>query len=397
MSLKNSFSNLLNYCLKNETAFALWRFPNSNKITAILSDTYQEEKNCDLTKDQGFCISKFDNKGNYTLLQPKVELTIDLSTKNIDVTKNDHSLISDSNLEYLIEINSKFDIDTDPSDLPLEQSLEENYIDIVQSSIGEIQQGTFDKVVLSKFKEEKICNEEIPYLFKQLFSDYPAAFCYLAYIPTSGIWIGATPETLLSYDNTSKIFKTVALAGTQSAKGIELKEAVWRQKEIEEQALVSRYIMNCFKKIRLREFSEKGPKTIKAGSLLHLCTEYIVYNNITRREDLPQTMLELLHPTSAVCGMPLEASKAFINDKENYDREFYTGFLGPVNMNSGTHLYVNLRCGKIYGGKIRLYAGAGITEDSDPSKEWIETEMKCQTILKKLEETRQENKHASHS
>ena len=30
------------------------------------------------------------------------------------------------------------------------------------------------------------------------------------------------------------------------------------------------------------------------------------------------------------------------------------------------------------------YAGCGITEDSDPEKEWEETEMKCQTLQRIL-------------
>lgn len=153
--------------------------------------------------------------------------------------------------------------------------------------------------------------------------------------------------------------------------------------------MVSRYIVNCFKTIRLRDFSEKGPKTIKAGSLLHLITEFEVDNKKTAVEALPQTLLELLHPTSAVCGMPLKEAQEFIKSEEKYDREYYTGFLGPINFDDSTNLFVNLRCGKIYDGKIRLFAGAGITEDSDPQKEWIETEMKCQTILNKLEAIRE--------
>jgi isochorismate synthase len=55
-------------------------------------------------------------------------------------------------------------------------------------------------------------------------------------------------------------------------------------------------------------------------------------------------------------------------------------------MFSKTHLFVNLRCGKIAEGKIRLFAGAGITEDSDSEKEWEETEMKCQIILDKIKQ-----------
>lgn len=387
MSLKQSFSNLLSFCINNKIAFSIWSFPNSDKLTAILSDTFTEEKPCDLTNDKGFCLSKFDNKEQYILLQAKVELTINLTNKTIDINSNDEVLISSDELKNLIYNDVSFDHKINISS-SFEQTNQEHFTQTVQTVIDQIKASQFDKVVVSKFKEEAITNDEIPFLFKRLYEDYPNAFCYLTYIPTDGIWIGATPETLLSY-NKDQVFKTVALAGTQNGDGIELKEAVWRQKEIEEQALVSRYIVNCFKTIRLRDFSEKGPKTIKAGSLLHLITEFEIDNKKTAVEALPQTLLELLHPTSAVCGMPLKEAQDFIKTEEKYDREYYTGFLGPINFNGSTNLFVNLRCGKIYDGKIRLFAGAGITEDSDPQKEWIETEMKCQTILNKLEAIRE--------
>jgi isochorismate synthase len=35
---------------------------------------------------------------------------------------------------------------------------------------------------------------------------------------------------------------------------------------------------------------------------------------------------------------------------------------------------------KIEGETATLYAGCGITADSNPEKEWKETEMKCQTL-----------------
>jgi isochorismate synthase len=91
-------------------------------------------------------------------------------------------------------------------------------------------------------------------------------------------------------------------------------------------------------------------------------------------------MLKLLHPTSAVCGMPKEPATAFLKSFENYDREFYSGFLGPVNMDNYTSLFVNLRCAQLLDRKAYLYAGAGVTSDSNPEREWRETLIKNQTI-----------------
>jgi isochorismate synthase len=200
------------------------------------------------------------------------------------------------------------------------------------------------------------------------------------------IWLGASPEILVSQDENG-MFKTVSLAGTQSAfdkDGNEVRpiDALWSHKEIEEQAFVGRYIINCLKKIRVREFLEEGPKTIKAGNLLHLNTSYTIDTKEINFGNLSSIMLDLLHPTPAVCGMPKEAAEDILGRIEDYNREFYSGYLGPVNIQNRSQLFVNIRTMKIENGQAFAFAGGGITEDSDPEKEWNETEIKLQTILK---------------
>jgi isochorismate synthase len=149
---------------------------------------------------------------------------------------------------------------------------------------------------------------------------------------------------------------------------------------------VSRYIIDCFKKIRLREYVESGPKTVVAGNLMHLRTDFAVDTQATNFPQLGTVMLRLLHPTSAVCGMPRPAALLFIATHETHDRELYAGFVGPVNMGGASDLFVHLRCLKLEGQVATLYAGAGLTEDSDPAREWRETELKCRTLLNVMEE-----------
>jgi isochorismate synthase len=263
----------------------------------------------------------------------------------------------------------------------------------VAEAVRAMQAGQFWKVVLSRTKTLDFAEQpDITVLFDRLCATYPSAFVSAVFLPdgTGGapaqVWLSATPERLVSVD-AAGTFRTVALAGTQSAytpEG-ELKrtaDALWSQKEIEEQALVSRYIIGCFKKIRLREYLEEGPKTAQAGNLMHLCTQYTVDTKAVNFPQLGTVMLRLLHPTSAVCGMPRSEALRFIQTHERHDRGFYAGFIGPVNMQQASELFVHIRCMKIEGQTATLYAGAGLTEDSDPQKEWLETEMKCQTLLR---------------
>jgi len=79
--------------------------------------------------------------------------------------------------------------------------------------------------------------------------------------------------------------------------------------------------------------------------------------------------------------MPKEPAVQLINEFEAHDRKFYTGYLGPVNLDNKTSLYVNLRCMELFNTKANLFAGAGVTAISDPEKEWSETELKFNTLL----------------
>jgi isochorismate synthase len=294
----------------------------------------------------------------------------------------------------------------------------------VQQAVDAMGAGRFQKVVLSRTKTVALpAGFNVIAAFNRLCDAYPNAFVSAVSLPDEGaIWLGASPETLVSVD-AQGIFRTVSLAGTQPAYDADGRliapvEARWSHKEIEEQALVSRYIIECFKKIRLREYVENGPKTVQAGNLHHLRTDFTVDTEAVAFPQLGTVMLDLLHPTSAVCGTPKAPALAFIQRHEGYDREWYSGFLGPVNVGGESHLFVNLRTMKIevaptsgrssterrkseddVAGTFRrsvelrpevgatiatLYAGAGITEDSVPEREWRETELKCQTLLKVL-------------
>lgn len=361
-------------------AFAAWRAPNSSQTQFVIS-LRDAERLSDFqlgNLEPGFLINEFsENHPTKPYFIPgdiiirEDELIIDPK-----VTASQIDQLNEAIGEGLNRTLSQTESLQNSNALDFEAAVEE--------AVNQIKQGSFEKVVLSRFKDQELPEGFSAWdFFQRIAAKYSNAFISLTFVPGKGLWIGATPELLLSNDTSQ--FKTVSLAGTKTLEGDRnLSEIAWTQKEIEEQAFVGRYIINCFKKIRLREFHEHGPKTIKAGNLAHLKTEFIVdYNEITF-DNLADQMLELLHPTSAVCGMPIESTKPWIRQIEDYDREFYSGFLGPVNFSGSTELYVNLRCMKVEGNMARFFAGAGITEDSMPEKELLETEMKMNVLMSML-------------
>ena len=363
--------------LNSEFPMALWQLPNSSEFSMIVDlrpNLEQQEREIE-SISSGFLVNKFGSLNPPKPIHIKADLSFEWGASN--ETENVNPTLSASELEAFESRKPKPFSSPDLSTYEVKDS----YQDKVLSAIDEIKTESFQKVVLSRYEDHTLPEEfDIINRLEVLAKKYPGAMKYAIYLPGVGTWMGATPEQLIQiHDN--RVFKTVSLAGTQNLpEGVDISDIAWRQKEIEEQAMVSRYIVDCFKKIRLREFDEKGPKTAKAGNLVHLKTEFEVDMIKTNSEHLGSTMLKLLHPTSAVGGMPLRPSLDFIHAMEGYDREFYAGFLGPVNFKDSTDLFVNLRCAQIGRDKVRFYAGAGITIDSDPQKEFEETAMKLKTM-----------------
>ena len=255
-----------------------------------------------------------------------------------------------------------------------------NFCSSAEKAIDLLKKNKMKKVVLSFFEDHTLPVDFDPVLkFEILCRQYPNAFIYLLYSSITGLWMGATPENLLTVADNK--FSTVALAGTQTIeKNQSIEGVAWKQKEIEEQAMVSRYIIDCFKKIRLREFEEIGPRTVRAANLAHLSTSFHVDMLATNTPELGSVMLDLLHPTSAVCGMPREQALDFIHKHEHYERKLFTGYLGPVNIRNKTAIFVNLRCAELNDTRIRFYAGAGITNKSSPKDEETEIQQKLKTL-----------------
>lgn len=363
---------------------AVWRLPNQQEVNLIVS--FNEVEKLDRVEfaslPKGFLISPFENetKGN-CFIKADFHLSFDFDevVDNSD-TEINNSETGKSFKNQLVEHLSKeikrpryFSLETASNSVA-------DYRTLVEKSVESIKAGIFEKVVPARAAQVDLPQDFDPVtLFLNICQSYKNAFAYFVSTPDIGTWMGGTPELLLSKQQ--NIFKTVALAGTKKFDSeIPIEETAWLQKEIEEQALVSRYIISCFKKIRLREFDERGPRTSRAGNLLHLKTSFAVDVEATNFPELPTVMLELLHPTSAVAGMPKPEALQFLKEHEGFDRAFYSGFLGPVNLEDDTHVFVNLRCMQIDKNIATLYAGAGVTEDSIPEKEFQETEMKFNTL-----------------
>lgn len=378
----HALHGVLSFCREGGYGVAVWREPGDNIIRGIIDfgETKWTEKVVFEEMPSGFLFAPYDRHGQPHFIRASVCFTIGKSLETLEGPPRTCREIR-RHLEKTTYEPAGIRIEEEAADTGHDQ-----YTDLISEAVASIRQGEFLKVVPARSKEVIMNNLPVPATFLRLSATYPEAFVSAVFTQEHGLWMGASPELLVRVRE-GKFFETISLAGTQPFRpDVTPGDITWTQKEIEEQALVSRYIINCFKKIRLREFEEIGPKTVVAGNLIHLRTRFIVDMEATGFPELGTVMLELLHPTSAICGMPLEKADAWLKQHENLDREFFSGYLGPVNLENKTSLFVNLRCMKIIGPSVRFYAGAGVTEDSQPEKEWLETELKMNTLLNVIRE-----------
>lgn len=266
---------------------------------------------------------------------------------------------------------------------------EGEFTTIVRNAIDFIRSTGIAKVVVSRTASLPLPADFDPVTtFLSLCERYPHAFVSLVAVPGVGVWLGATPEVLLTLDDHG--LTTMALAGTQRRPaGQSLDGVRWGHKETVEQEMVGAYVRGFFADAGISNVQEQGPQTVAAGSVVHLQTIFRVDLPESERLLLANRVLNELHPTSAVCGMPKHQALEFILAHEGYDRSFYSGFLGPVHIHGQSSLYVNLRCMQLGVEQAHLYVGAGITAESDPAAEWRETALKAETMLAVLQQDAQ--------
>lgn len=266
---------------------------------------------------------------------------------------------------------------------------------LVAKAIQKIKNSDLKKIVCSrKLKVDyKVNSIDI---FQKLAQKYPEAFSYCWYHPKVGLWIGATPEQFIHLDRNQLL--TDALAGTIDATVESI--PTWTQKEIKEQQLVTDYIRDALKTHAL-DLKISDAQNVKAGELWHLKTKISAKLNIENMSEI----ISNLHPTSAVCGLPKTQAENFIITHEDYNRQYYTGFLGEMHVKQEikrqtssrnqeqlaiksikriSDLYVNLRCMQVFDDYVEIYVGGGITKDSGPTAEYLETVAKSQTLLNVL-------------
>ena len=338
--------------LNSKQPFVLFHKPNAPKIVGVFQRNNQLFELNDYA-ESGFVFVSFDGKQRYILPLNVSDVVVDTFTET--------------------DFHWSKDIE-----LQVDKVAKINFEKLVQDGIDAIRENHFKKVVLSRTEVMELQVDVIA-VFQKFLAHYPSAFVYCFYHPQMGLWMGATPEQFIKIKGNH--LSTVALAGTQLFK----EQLVWESKEREEQQFVTEFIAKSLVDDAL-DITVSEPRTVQAGNLAHLKTD--IAATITKEK--VEAIIQKLHPTPAVCGLPKESARQFILQNEGYNRDFYTGFLGELNVDftnfgkENSDLFVNLRCMKVANNQVNVYVGCGITRDSNPEKEFMETLHKSLTVKRVL-------------
>lgn len=252
------------------------------------------------------------------------------------------------------------------------EETKEEYTNTLQQVIDVIKNHDLPKLVYSRRKIFRDFNGiDYKESFKKLCITYPNAFRYI-FNDGENAWMGAFSETLGKFNKTTHEFETMSLAGTLPV------SEEWTEKEIEEQKPVTSYIKDILENYSANlQLSETYDHI--SGNIKHLRTDFKAH---IRPEDLDNLIHEL-HPTPAVCGIPKDFCKKSIQQLEKFPRELYAGYI-KVETDEWVMYFVNLRCARLYKDSVHVFVGGGITAQSDAEKEWRETELKSEAVLKNL-------------
>jgi len=332
--------------------FALFRLPYEKRCTLVVQTTGvpKELMSCnELAGQQGFVMAPFAVSSKHPLLLIRAdEVTSDLT-----------------HLDGLSDL-----VDTHGL-TALDKGVHTDYHMNFANFHAQLCNHSFQKLVLSRSIELPRTGDETPLqLFQRACERYPRMMICLVYTPQSGLWLAATPEILLA--GKDHRWQTIALAGTMKYE----EELRWSDKNIQEQRYVATYITRQLEQFT-HDFTEEGPRTARAGHLAHLRSDFLFS---LPDESVVGDLLQALHPTPAVCGLPKQEAFRFIQQNEHHDRSYYSGFMGPLFLNGQTNIFVTLRCMQLFRDGYRLYAGGGLLKDSVEEQEWQETETKLDTI-----------------
>ena len=257
-----------------------------------------------------------------------------------------------------------------------------NWNYLVEKALDELKNGKLQKLVLSRSKSFKLdSSSDWNFLLNRLQERFPD--CYLFFVKkNNSAFFGSSPEMFLKV--TGNVAEVESVAGSAprgelSDSDIEYERTLKTSgKNHQEHLFVSNFISDILFKYsdNVRIIEEKQIR--KLDNIQHLITR--ISAELNSKENIFE-LIDSLFPTPAVCGVPKNSVMDLIRKLEPHDRGLYSGLVGIFDFYGNCELAVSIRSALIKNNQVTAFAGAGLVKDSDSHEEFLETNLKLNTIL----------------
>lgn len=262
------------------------------------------------------------------------------------------------------------------------------WISLAQQLVRTIHAGDVEKVVLAHKANLVSASSFNPVTLLECMNRVSSqTYSFLFRFPDSGVFLGSSPECLFKKDGQD--VQSEAIAGTRPTardqrENLKLgQELCQSAKELQEHGYVVDNIYAALQTICEDVCSAEPCQILQTASVQHLYTRFRgkLAGNITICD-----IINALHPTAAVNGIPSKKATEQIRSLEPFSRGWYAGPVGWI-MSERAEFSVAIRSALVQQDRmISIYSGAGFVKDSKPEQEWAETELKKRLILEAAKE-----------
>lgn len=254
----------------------------------------------------------------------------------------------------------------------------------VRTVLEAIAAGRLRKVALAQRLEATLAGElAVPDVLERVRRRYPDCFRFLVEPTSEAAFFGAPPERLVR--RSGDHVETEALAGsvergTTPEADAELARRLREDEKLRvEQALVAETIEAALDRLGTVAVGDREVRRL--SNIQHLRTP--VEATLDRDTHVLE-LVDALHPTPAVGGLPSATARETIREVEPFRRGWYAAPVGWFDAAGDGEFAVGIRSAVAGGGNVTLHAGNGIVADSDPAEEWAELAPKYRPILDEL-------------
>ena len=257
--------------------------------------------------------------------------------------------------------------------------------DLMQVQIGQVIKKPFSDSPLSLYRALRSLNPS-PYMYYWNFGDFHV--------------VGASPEILVRQEvmptkegqATPETHITIRpLAGTRKRGGTPEEDAALAEelladpKERAEHVMLIDLARNDVGRVaKIGTVKVTDTMVIERYShVMHLVSnvDATLLDGMTNMD-----VLRASFPAGTLTGAPKARAMEMIDELEPVRRGIYGGAAGYLSYGGEMDVAIAIRTGIIKDGMLYVQAAAGIVADSDPEKEWLETEAKARAVLRAAEQ-----------